>query len=186
MLFSSKQILNTTLVVQAELRFQPFYEGEPSIFKVGAYLEELGFEMIQLHPESWKYRTQRSADMRNGRLAFVDAVFFLSPSVVKQRRGERYLQAMAKQIIIACQYGYSNYAEYLLENCAPGLPAAVHAELRAFIQPASPAMSRLIRFVNAMARRPRLHPWIARIRRLGISVARAASYYPDTPHVIFW
>ncbi|NCC50030.1 MAG: hypothetical protein EOM20_02320 [Spartobacteria bacterium] len=185
-LYASKMYLNTALVVQSELRFQPFYEREPSIFEVGVFMQNMGFEMIQLHTESWKYRTQRSAIMRNGRAAFADAVFFLAPEVIRQRMPEQYQAAIIKQILIACHYGYSNYAEYLLEQNTAWMDEKLFSELHILIRPASPTLSALTRVVNGLARYRIMHPFIRQMRRMGALLYRAAACVPGHPHVADW
>ena len=185
-LFSSRDLLETTLVVQAELRFQPFYEQEPTFFEVGSFMEDLGFELIQMHSESWRYKTNESEMMRDGRIAFVDAVFFLTPAMVKSRIGDLYHHAIAKQIAIACSYNYTNYAQYLLENYATDLEPATLSVLNQLIRPSSKTMLHLIRFFNAMSRYRILHPLIRRIRHGSSAVNRAASVLPDLPHVVDW
>lgn len=42
------------LAIQSELRFQPFYVGEPYFHETAALCHERGFELITLKPHYWK------------------------------------------------------------------------------------------------------------------------------------
>jgi len=68
-LASAPELVKYTLVVQSELRFQPLYEGEPSFHIVVGYLADLGFEIVTLWPEFWKYDMPQRDFVRDGRLA---------------------------------------------------------------------------------------------------------------------
>ena len=48
---SAPEIVGQALCVQSELRFQPFFHGEPHFHEVAAYLTGLGFELVFLRPE---------------------------------------------------------------------------------------------------------------------------------------
>ena len=151
-LVASERLLNKTLVLQSELRFQPFYEGEPPFSTVVDYLAGRGFELINLSPETWKYRTKHSAYMRDGRLVWADTIFFLRPELVIARFGLDAGIAFVKQVVLAMALGLNNYAEYIYEQHKSLIPESVRAELNDALRPsASPEM--LLRIAgNLMAR----------------------------------
>lgn len=133
---SSPDIISKTLVLRSELRFQPFYEGEPYFREVADYLTKLGFEFVSLRPEVWKYKTANSKYARDGRLVWADAVFFLGIDKVKERYPTNYQLAYVKQIVLAKSLGLHNYAESIYERTKSELPSNLRPELEQFLRPA--------------------------------------------------
>lgn len=132
---SDPGFVRQALCIRCELRFQPFFEGEPPFHETAAYLRQLGFDLIWMRPTVWKYRTAHRSLQRDGRWAWADVVFFLSPDQVKSQFGDESWKMFAKQIILARLVGLNNYAEHLLQETGPTLPAPIHAELARFIKP---------------------------------------------------
>jgi hypothetical protein len=52
--------IRNTSVVQMELRFEPFYAGEPHFHEVAAWLHERGFEILDIRPERWRHLVRES------------------------------------------------------------------------------------------------------------------------------
>jgi len=152
-LSSAPDLLSRSLVVQSELRFQPFYLGEPHFHDVAAYLTDKGFELISMKPEVWKYPTTNSAVHRDGRLVWADTIFFLSPQNVRKVFKESAPAAFTKQIVMAKMMGLNNYAEFLYERVRDELPEAAKKELEDYLRPAlnfQNSLSRLVNFVFAL------------------------------------
>jgi hypothetical protein len=149
-LSSAPEIVCKALVVQSEVRFQPLYVGEPEYHTISSYMSGMGFELVALRPEIWMYETAHRHLMRDGRIVWADAIYFLSPASVRDRFGASATKAFIKQIIVARSLGLWNYAEYLYESIAGELPAAVAAEMQHFVEPAPGAYTALLKLVNAL------------------------------------
>lgn len=111
-----------TGLIQMELRFEPFYEGEPYFHEVAAYLAERGFEVLDLKPERWRANTPHRDRSTRGRIVFVNALF------VNRDLEHRAPVDRVRQVIILGLMGYSNFAERLLAGLQADEPAAA-AEL---------------------------------------------------------
>lgn len=182
-LFSSAELLKNTLVVQSELRFQPFYEEEPTFFKVGSFLEQLEFELLGMKPEAWKYRTPRRSMARDGRWVFADAIFFRSPASVSAHFGQESDKAFAKQIILACSLGYPNYAEFLLEKIKGTVSAKLVEELSQTIRRSLPRVPLLICLCNCLCRIRGGARVLNALRRAGTRLSRSATVFSFFNHV---
>jgi len=133
-LVSGRSVLTGTLVIQSELRFQPFYVGEPPFHTVAGYLADLGFELITLRPEVWKYNTSGRDLARDGRLVWADAIFFLRPDRVHYLFKDMAPLAFAKQVLLAKALDLHNYAEHILEDLSPQINPPVARELRELLR----------------------------------------------------
>lgn len=135
-LSSAPEIVRQAVCVQSELRFQPVFEGEPRFHEVAAYLEGLGFDLVALPTEVWKYRTPHRRDVRDGRTMWADAVFFLRADAVRERFGSAAWPAFARQVLLARLLGLHNYAEAVFLAQESLMPDAARAELRRWVAPA--------------------------------------------------
>src|SRR5439155_5309824 len=55
---SCRYQLGAILCIQCELRFKPFYEGEPYFHEVAGFLASYGYEVLDItHIDRWKYKT---------------------------------------------------------------------------------------------------------------------------------
>ncbi len=136
-LASAPQLVEQALCVQSELRFQPFFQGEPLFHEVLGYLAGLGFELIGLRPAVWKYATPHRPLQRDGHTAWADTVFFLKPKHVRERFGQEAWRCFAKQVILARLLGLGNFAEHLQRQAAAEFPEPVREELARFVRPRS-------------------------------------------------
>jgi hypothetical protein len=130
------EIVRQALCVQSELRFQPVFDGEPRFHEVAAYLDSLGFDLVALPTEVWKYRTPHRRDVRDGRTVWADAVFFLRADGVRERFGAAAWQPFVKQVLVARLLGLHNYAEALFLEQEGLMPPVVRSELRGWLAPA--------------------------------------------------
>lgn len=124
---SCGRLLDTMLAVQCELRFQPFYVGEPHFHQVAGYFNEHGFELVAMKPEFWKPRTAHARAHRDGRLVWADCLFMRSAATDSLDQ--------AKQIVIASMLGRRSHAEYLAERFGSSLPEGWIAELKGLTEP---------------------------------------------------
>lgn len=128
---SCEALFGGILAVQAELRFQPFFIGEPRFHEVVEYLSERGFELVGLKPEWWKYNTSHRDRQRKGRVVWADSVFFKNPDELLRMPTGKLL--LAKQIFLAVMLRHENYAEFLLGEYRSHLPEPVRTDLATLI-----------------------------------------------------
>jgi hypothetical protein len=121
--------LRGTLVLEMELRFEPFYEGEPRMAEVLAYLHGFGFEVLDLSLERWRYRTAHHVRSRRGHVAFCN-VHFVNRSITPAAEED-----FVAQVLLLGLLGHTNFAEMLLESAAD-MPARLREELLDFLFPA--------------------------------------------------
>ena len=100
-------------LVQMELRFEPFYIGEPYFHEAVAFMHERGFSVIDLRPEWWRIRTQHWTRATQGRAVFCNVVFANNAVFNADSRN-----ALRHALILgAC--GFVNLAEGLIDNLEP-------------------------------------------------------------------
>jgi FkbM family methyltransferase len=116
--------IRNTVVLQMELRFEPFFMGEPFFHEVVSYLANYGFEVLDLRAERWRYKTKNMPYSSKGRATFCNVIFVnvgpLKPEIT------------LVQALILGLLGYSNYAEYILEN-RPDIELEARNELVEFL-----------------------------------------------------
>jgi hypothetical protein len=125
---SCESLLPPVLAIQCELRFQPFYVGEPAAYAVASYLAERGFEGYPLRTETWKAKTAHRSAHTDGRMVLADWLF------VRDSTALTALQR-AKLVLILSLVGQRSEAEALLERHASDLPPSWISELRSATQP---------------------------------------------------
>lgn len=175
-LSSAPDLVRNALCIQSELRFQPFYEGEPAFHEVSAFLDDHGFELVSLRPQIWKYATPSRPFQRDGRTVWADSIFFLREEEVHRRFGAGAWKPMAKQIILARLLGLSNYAEHLLMRNESAFAEDVRTELAAFSRP---DFSLSARVASALNRLPLGWGILGLGRRFFGNAFRAFSVYRD-------
>jgi hypothetical protein len=181
-LSSSPAIVREALALQSELRFQPFYLGEPFFHTFVSYLAELGFELITIRPVAWKYATPNSRLSRDGRLVIANTIFFLCPAQVETVFGKDAWLAFAKQIILAKVLGLDNYAEYIFELAKSNLPATIQDELGLYISPRG-AERLLYRAANLCCSIRGGSRGLLEMRRMLLFLAKVTTTYGKHKHV---
>ena len=141
---SSENIIKNSLAIQLESRFQPINKGEPYFFEVCKYLNDLGFELVQLKPEVWKFNTSNSKYWRDGRTVWGDFIFFMKEDKIKAIFGENLGDAILKAVLIAKMLGLNSYSEYLFEKYQDILTPEIKEELGVLIAPARNIKTRVI------------------------------------------
>jgi|SRR5579859_441627 len=180
-LSSAPDIVGRSLVIQNELRFQPLYEGEADFCAVSTLLAGLGFELITLRPEVWKYATPNRDVRPDGRLVWADAIFFLTPRRLEEIFGDAAPLAVLKQALLANALRLPNVADYLFESVRPQLPAAVAAETAALLG----SGTRAARLANGLAALPGGNRLMLKARGLCLAAARTLSYSKGFKHIGF-
>lgn len=136
---SCRQFFGQTLFIQCELRFRPFYKGEPYFHETVNLLAENGYEVLDIaHIDRWKYRTHHRRYQVEGRALWADFLFVLKPEYLSQNFGAKFPLALAKQVILATMLGKKNYGEYLLGRFPGSLPADWVRELEPLTRPSFP------------------------------------------------
>jgi len=138
---SCQEYLGKTLLIQCELRFEPFYETEPYFHEAVLLLAQHGYEVLDLlHVDRWKYKTPHWNWQVEGRAVWADFLFVLRPDKLKENFGSDLPLAVAKQVILACMLNKKNYGEYLLERFKDSLPSKWVEELRPLVKPRPPGL----------------------------------------------
>ena len=182
-LSTAPEIVGHSLVVQSELRFQPFYINEPSFCEAFELLTSCGFELISMHPEFWKYKTPHRQIQRDGRLVMADMIFFLNIQKVEEIFGLSAPRALAKQIIIAKALGLHNFAEWIYENARSQLSGDVSIELQQFLSRPKREALLLNRTANMVSALPGGQKVLNAIRREFTRLVNASSVSKSFPHL---
>ena len=173
-LSTSADFLPDSLIVQCELRFQPFFEGEGSFNEAANLLAAKGFELVSMRSNFWKYATPHRREHRDGRIVWADCIFLLREEIVRGRPD--FWKAAAKQMILAKMIGLQNVAEFLFQRYSGVIPRAEQAELRAWLAPAPRIDWKL---ANLISRMPGGTQALGAARRFFRWGYEAASQFPD-------
>ena len=182
-LASTPEIVRHSLVIQCEVRFQPLFVGEPDFATIAAYLAGLGFELITLRPEVWKYATQRRDLMRDGRMVWADAIFFSSDEQLSSLFQDKAPLARLKQIILAQALGLHNYAQYLFERTRGQLPSDIQAEMADYLTRNTTASHLLVQALNRLASVPGGGRMVWSLRRSSLALARTLTIHRNLRHI---
>ena len=174
-LSSAPDVISKALVIQSELRFQPFYKGEPYFHTMLEYLTNFGFEVISMQPWVWKYATENSRLMRDGRIVWGDVIFFLGIEKVKTVFEKLAPVEFVKQIILAKSLGLHNYAEFIYESVKNDLPDIVQNEMKQYLKPPLNFQMVLNRTANAVNFLPGGYLILYLVNALASYVASATS-----------
>jgi hypothetical protein len=129
---SAPEVVERSLVMTMELRFLPFYEGEPHFDEVVKFMRELGFDVLRLDIEHWRYATKNRKSHLDGRSVYANTTFVRSVDRILEGPDSQHL--FVKQIVILCMVGYPSYAEHLLENYLGNSSPDLQNELSRLIQ----------------------------------------------------
>lgn len=174
------------LAIQCELRFEPFYRGEPFFHEVAAFLHENDFELIGLRPEYWKPKTAHRHKYKDGRIVWVDCLFLRNNDSVKNLPGKSGDLMRAKQVLIASMLGKKGHAAWLLDCYRENLPGKWADELRPVVEPRY-KRNRMLEFdksvlkiVEAVSNKPFIGSLIAPLRRKGFTFVHVADSRDNT------
>ena len=148
---SAKEYVKRALVLQTELRFQPYSIGEPYFFEVCEYVYNLNFELIKLSPETWKYKTKNQHLLRDGRIVWGDFVFFRKLNIGDYANEEQFSSDILKQILVAKSLELSSHAEYLFEQYSAYFSTEIRSELAHILKPKAGVDYLLNLFFNGLS-----------------------------------
>ncbi len=123
--------LDAVSLVEMELRAEPFYEGEPHIHVVLAYMYEHGFEVLDLKPERWRANTANVAFEARGHVTFCNTVF------INRKKEAAPAAELLRHALVVGLLGYANVAERLVMPLQPNHGPAVRALQKLFYQKAT-------------------------------------------------
>jgi hypothetical protein len=173
---SCEDFMGHILALKCELRFQPFFEGEPFFHEVADHLNRQEFELIGLKPVDWKPVTAHGKDHRDGRVVFADCLFFKTIDAVRRMPNNESTLAAAKQVIIAVMSEKKCYAEWLLSQYQDILPDLWRSELSHLVTP-RPIQGRMLAFTSGLSL---LSAGITRRVRKAISSHRGEKVFDDS------
>jgi hypothetical protein len=152
------------LLIQSELRYQPFYKGEPRASAVMEYLHGRGYEVLSvLHTDYWTYRAPHRFWRTRGRAVWSDFLFVRSPEVIEKTSPDP-VSDLVRQIVFLAMLGQFNYADHLMQRLPGRMPDTWVRELRRML---APSFAQLTGYV--------FRGWRRRIRPLELTARHVVS-----------
>ena len=115
--------LSSVLVAEIEVSFFRRYVGQPVFAEIEAWMNERGFELIELHKLK-RYRSANSLGIRqpvlggaqrSGRVAYGDAIFMRSPDAIIAAARKDGGTSVLKAMVALLAYGKADHAAALLD-----------------------------------------------------------------------
>jgi FkbM family methyltransferase len=119
----AEQSLASVLVAEIEVSFFRRYVGQPIFAEIEAWMNERGFELIELHKLK-RYRAANSLGVRqpvlggaqrSGRVAYGDAIFMRSPDAILAAAKTDGGASVLKAMVALLAYGKADHAAALLD-----------------------------------------------------------------------
>lgn len=132
---SCEPFLDMAIACECELRFEPFYEGEPFFHEAAGYFSKKDFQLVGLRPQYWKPQSSRRALYSDGVPVYADCLFFKYPSLATKLTDQADTVRLVKSIILLSILGKKSLAAFLCEQHNELLNAELNAELKAFLNP---------------------------------------------------
>jgi len=119
----AEQSLSSVLVAEIEVSFFRRYVGQPVFAEIEAWMNERGFELVELHKLK-RYRAANSLGIRqpvldgaqrSGRVAYGDAIFMRSPGAIVAAAREDRGASILKAMVALLAYGKADHAAALLD-----------------------------------------------------------------------
>jgi FkbM family methyltransferase len=119
----AEQSLASVLVAEIEVSFLRRYVGQPVFAQIEAWMNDRGFELIELH----KLKRYRAANrlgirqpvlggaQRSGRVAYGDAIFMRSPEAILAAAKTDGGASVLKAMVALLAYGKADHAAAMLE-----------------------------------------------------------------------
>lgn len=107
-------VLGDTLAIYAEIEFVDIYRNQPRFCEVNAYLEERGFELLDLmNPGYGSYRAASNGELQS-RLLWVDGFYVRRPDAAERLSRSKLLQLACAAHFVGAKY---DYAAHVLSLC---------------------------------------------------------------------
>ena len=119
----AEQSLSSVLVAEIEVSFFRRYVGQPVFAEIEAWMNERGFELVELHKLK-RYRAANSLGIRqpvlggaqrSGRVAYGDAIFMRSPDAILAAARKDGGASVLKAMVALFAYGKADHAAALLD-----------------------------------------------------------------------
>ena len=119
----AEQSLASALVAEIEVSFFRRYAGQPVFAEIETWMNERGFELIELHKLK-RYRAANSLGLRqpvlggaqrSGRVAYGDAIFMRSPDAILAAARKDGGASVMKAMVALLAYGKADHAAALLD-----------------------------------------------------------------------
>ena len=120
----AQQSLSSVLVAEIEVSFFRRYVGQPVFAEIEAWMNQRGFELIELHRLK-RYRAANSLGIRqpllggtqrSGRVAYGDAIFMRSPDAILETARKDGGESVLKAMVALLTYGKADHAAALLDS----------------------------------------------------------------------
>jgi len=157
-LLACGRFLDDAYCVQCELRFEPFFEGEPKIHDALSALDGRGFDLLSLSTETWQPATPYRKALVHGR----DGQTVWADCILLRRLGPDDVVGRARQVVLLSGLAQRAVAAYLLGTIAGRMPRECRDLLTPLVTPLrEPAEDSQLRRL-AKAARGRLRSLAAR------------------------
>lgn len=133
-LLACGRFLDHAYCVQCELRFEPFYEGEPKFHDALAALDRRGFDLLSLSTETWQPATpyrKALVDRRDGQTVWADCILI-------RRLEADDVVGRARQVVLLSGLAQRAVAAYLLGTIADQIPRPCRDLLTPLVTPPQP------------------------------------------------
>ncbi|MDQ3678395.1 MAG: FkbM family methyltransferase [Actinomycetota bacterium] len=150
--------LDRAYCVQCELRFEPFYEGEPVFHDALAALDGRGFDLLSLSTETWQPATpyrETLVHRRDGQTVWADCILI-------RRLAADDVVGRARQVVLLSGLAQRAVAAYVLGTVAERIPHQCRDLLTPLVRPVQPGDEDSPLRRLARAARGRLHTLAAR------------------------
>ena len=130
--------LASVVVAEIEVSFFRRYVGQPVFAEIEAWMNERGFELVELHKLK-RYRAANSLGIRqpllggaqrSGRVAYGDAIFMRSPDSILSAARQDDGATLLKAIVALLAYGKADHSAALLDAGRDLLPKARYEAVR--------------------------------------------------------
>lgn len=127
----AEQSLQSVLLAEIEVSFFQRYVGQPVFADIEAWMQQRGFELIELHRLK-RYRAANSLGIRHsltgdaqrsGRVTYGDAIFLRNEDAIQAAAASDGGTSLLRAALALIAYGKADHAAALLENGRQFLPA---------------------------------------------------------------
>lgn len=126
----AEKSLKSAVLAEIEVSFLQRYAGQPLFADIEAWMQDRGFELIELHRLK-RYRAANSLGIyqpllggqRSGRVAYGDAIFLRTDNAILAAASNDGGTSLLRAIVALLAYGKADHAAALLDKGRDTLPA---------------------------------------------------------------